>query len=282
MSISNSNGILHDLFTPLPETQTASQKDPLDHAADYADSTTGAWDVFRVFENVLSYVKMLPSLAPNWASVVEKVKSVAGAAGIGLSIPKLVVECNKLRHSISHLFSVQDLPYSDPLRDRKIAHAAKKTFLDSIDLTWTLSQAALFLDSAKIFIFETAQLRLLDCVSNVTSVIADGADLIAECFKLQHYDSPDAQPRNAAESVKLEQKKTLSWMNIAKDVASVGGAAIVLLGIVFGIAVQSIPIVSGAVMISGTLWLGLKLAGYFYSKIVVEAPMTSTAIAARA
>ncbi len=273
-SVSNSLGIFHDLFTPIPEAQaTTREKDHIDYVADYADSAAGAWDVFRVINNALSYVKMIPSLAPNWLSIVGKIKDVASTAGIGLSIPKIIVDTNILRRSLSNLFAVQDLPYSDPLRTRKITQAFKKSFLDTVDLTWTVSQVALFVDNAKVYVFEAANLRIIDGVNNVASVISDSAELVTEYFKLQQYHSPESQPRNSEESAKLEQKKRLSWMVIAKDIASVGGSVIALVGIVFGIAMQSVPIIAGAVLVLSTVWLTMKLASYFYNKIVVEAPI---------
>jgi hypothetical protein len=262
--------VFRDLFTPLPETQAATtrKKDHLDHIADYADSAPGAWDVFRVIDHIFSYIKMVPSLSPSWLEVVGKVKNIASSVGIGLSVPKIITDCNTLRRSLSHALAVQDLPYSDPLRIRKIAQACKKSFIDTVDLTFTFSQAALFVASAKIFIFEARHLRIIDGVGNVTSTISDGAELITEYFKLQHYHSSEAQ-----QLAKLEERKRLSWMIIVKDVASIGGAAIALVGIVFGFAIQSTVWISAAVLVLSTVWLTMKLATYFYNKIIVEAPV---------
>jgi hypothetical protein len=273
-SVTTSPGILHNIFTPLPEAPENRAKDHLDHIAHYADSTEGAWDIFRVIDCTLSYVKLLPSLSANWLEVVGKVKDVASSVGIGLSIPKIISSCNTLRRSFTNLVTVQDLPYSDPLRPRKIALAAKKSFIDSVDLTWALTQAALFIDSAKIFIFKTQHLRFFEGINNVASAISDGAELITEYFKLKHYHSPEAQPRNPAEANKLEERKRLSWMTVAKDAASIGASAIVLVGIAFGVASQSIAVISGAVLALSTVWLTLKLATYFYNKIVVEKPIS--------
>ncbi len=272
MSTVSNSGIIRDLFTPLPETSVSRLKDPLDHVADYVDTSTGAWDIFRVIENSLAYVKRLPSLAPNALELVEKVKEVAGTMGIGLSIPKIISDFNTFRLGFTNLLATQDLPYSDPLRTRKIAQAAKTTFINSIDFTNTLVQAAQFVDGAKVYLFDAVQLRWLDGANNLTTAISDGSELITECFKLHNYNSPEVQPRNPAEAAKLAEKKTLSWMVVAKDVASVAGAAIALVGIVFGVATQSIAILSISILALSTVWLTMKLATYFYNKIVVEAP----------
>lgn len=268
-TVSNS---IQDLFTPLPENPVPRTKDTLDHVADYVDTSTGAWDIFRVIEHSLAYVKRLPSLDSSVLELVEKVKGVAGTMGIGLSIPKVLSDFNTFRRGFTNLLATQDLPYSDPLRTRKISQAAKTTFINSIDLTNTLVQAAQFIDGAKVYLFDAVQLRWLDGANNLTSAISDGSELITECFKLHNYNSPEVQPRNPAEAAKLAEKKTLSWIIIAKDVASVGGSAIALVGIVFGIATQSIAIISVSVLALSTVWLTMKLAAYFYNKIVVEAP----------
>ncbi|MBS0603757.1 MAG: hypothetical protein JSS60_01830 [Verrucomicrobia bacterium] len=268
-----SPGIFHNLFAPLPPSRVERQKDALDHVADYADSSAGAWDLFRVGNHIFSAVEMYLSPSHHLGDVVGRVKEVFNTAGIGLSIPQVFSDVNSLRRSIGNLLTVQDLPYSDPLRSSKIAQAAKKSFLDTVGLTNTAAQIALFVDNAKIFAFDSLHLRVIDGVYNVTSAIWDGAELIGEYFKLQHYHSPEAQPRNAAEAAKLEEKKTLSWITIAKDVASVALAAISIGAIVFGIATSSMAVVSVALLGLSAFWLTMKLTGYFYNKVIVEAPI---------
>ncbi len=263
---------IQDLFTPIPENPVSRTKDPLDHVADYVDTSTGAWDIFRVIEHSLAYIKRLPSLDAGAMELVEKVKGVAGSMGIGLSIPKIITDFNTLRRGLTNLFATQDLPYSDPLRTRKIAQAAKTTFINSIDLTNTLVQGAQFVDAAKVYLFDAVQLKWLDGANNLTSAISDGSELITECFKIHNYNSPEVQPRNPAEAAKLAEKKTLSWMIVAKDVASIAGSVLALVGIVFGVATQSIAIVAISALALSTVWLTMKLATYFYNKIVVEAP----------
>jgi hypothetical protein len=275
-SITPSSGILDNLFAPLPENRVTQENDTLDHVADYANSASGAWDVVRIFNTALSYLKLIPSISSQHSEFVGRVSTVADTAGIGLSIPQIFSDCNTLRRSISNLCSVQDLPYSDPLRTRRVAQAAKKGFLDSMNLTNTLSQAALFTNQAKIFVFETVHLNVLNGVYNATSFVTDGAELVGEYFKLKHYHSPEAQPRNQTEASKLEERKTLAWITIGKDVASVAGASIALLAIAFGIATQGAALISGACLVLSTVWLTMKLIGYFYNKIVVEAPPPSS------
>jgi hypothetical protein len=216
---------------------------------------------------------MLPSLPEAGTTLLNRVSEVVNTAGIGLSIPAIFTDCNNLRHSIANLFTVQDLPYSDPLRSRKITQAVKQGFLDGMALTNDTTQAALFAERVQLLPLEPNQLRTVDGVYNGTSVILDGAELVGEYYKLKSYHSPETQPRNEAEIAKLEEKKTLSWMIIVKDIASIGGSAIALVGILFGVATASIPIlVTGGLLLS-TTWLTMKLFSYFYNKIVVEAPV---------
>jgi hypothetical protein len=269
----SASGILHDLFTPLPPTSSEQRKDPLDYIADYTDTASGAWDVFRIGEHIFTALQLYLPPAHEYADLVGKVKGVFSAAGVGLSIPQFFSDANTLRRSFINLFTVQDLPYTDALRDRKIAQARKKSFLDTMNLTFTVTQIALFIDSAKIFVFDTMHLRIIDGINNATSFITDGAELVGEYFKLQYYLSPEAKPRNAAEAAKLEEKKILSWMTIAKDVASVALATIAIGAIVFGIATSSIAYATVVLLGISAFWLTMKLTAYFYNKIVVEAPI---------
>jgi hypothetical protein len=191
-------------------------------------------------------------------------------AGAGLSIPKIIGDCNTLRHSFSYL---QGLSPDNP----KVTQAVKKSFIDAIDLTNTLSQAALFIDHVKIFTFQAGHLRIVDGVCNATSAISDGAELVTEYFKLQGYYS-EGLPANAEENAKLDERKCLSWMVVTKDVASIGYAVVALACIVYGVAIQSVAFASSASLVLSTVWLVMKIATYFYAKIVVEVPIAREAI----
>lgn len=266
----SSPGILSHLFTPIPTAPEPRSKDVYDHVAEYADTAQGAWDVFRFGNHVASFLELhlLPSNPLN--GLVGKVKEVMNGAGIALSIPQIFSDLNAMRHSFTHLFTVQDLPYSDPHRTSKIAQAAKKGFLDTMVFTNSLTQAALFLENAKVFVFEVVHLKIIDGIYNLTSGILDGAELVGECFKLKQYHAPESQPRNSTEAAKLEEKKTLAWLTIAKDVASVALAAIPLGVIAFGVTSGTMAACSTAILTLSAFWLTMKLSSYFYNKIVVE------------
>jgi hypothetical protein len=265
---------VRDLFVPLPDTGASEEKDPLDHLADFASSSTGAWDIFRVGEHLFKVVQLNLSPTHGFANVAERVVTLFNTAGIGLSIPQFFADVNALRHSALQFFAVQNLPYNDPLRGRKIAQAAKLGFLDSMNLTNTVAQIALFLDAAKVFLIDTVPLQITDGVYNLTSFITDGAELVGECFKLENYHSPAGAPRTPSEAAKLEQKKILSFITIAKDVASIALAVIALGSLALGVTVAGIPNATAIIFGTSAFWLTMKLAGYFYDKIVVEAPVT--------
>ena len=267
-----SNSFLHDLFVPVHESKSHDVKDGIDYVAHYVDTTEGSWDFFRVVDQFLAIIQNVPSLSERANATLGKVRSIASTAGVGLSIPQIISNANSLRHSVSKLFSCQDLPYNDPLRTRKIAQAFKKAFIDSVNLTFIVSQATLFLDNVKLIALKTRELFVVNGIFNLTSLISDGAEGIAECFKLGDYYSPQTQPRTDADRAKLEEKKTLSWLIIAKDAVSVAAAAIALVGVVFGFAIEGVLVLSATLLVLNTVWLTMKLASYFYNKAVVEAP----------
>jgi hypothetical protein len=256
--------VFRDVFTPLPGTkteETEQRKDPFDHIAEYADTTAGSWDLFRIGNHVFSVIELCLTPAHH---IAGKLKEVFNTAGIGLSFPQLLSDVNALRRSVAHLFTVQDLPYNDPLRNLKIVQAVKKGFIDSMTLTNTMAQIALFVDNVKVFLFDAAHLRFIDGVYNVTSLITDGAELIGEYFKLKRYHAPEVQPRHLSEVGKLDEKKTLSWILIAKNVSSIALAVIAIGSIAFGVP-ASIFIISIPTLGISAFWLTMKLAGQFYN-----------------
>ncbi len=271
----SSTNFFSNLFTPIsPEAieQKKEKKDALDHIANYADTASGAWDLFRVGNYIFSVIEHALSPLHKFAGTVGKTKEVFNAAGIGLSIPQIFSDVNSLRSSISDFFGTQKLPNSDPLRERKVAQAAKKSFLDTMNLTSTVAQILLFIDNAKIFLFEAVHLRIVDGIFNITCAISDGAELIGECFKLKQYRSLDLPAQRVGEVTKLQEKKTLSWLLIAKNVASLALAAISLGAIISGVAVGNFFALPVVVLGISGLWLTLKLASHFYNKVVVESP----------
>ncbi|GEM_PF-3948572 len=268
----------NDLFSPLPATREEKPRDALSHVAKYVETTDGAWDVFRVGNHIFSILESCVSASHPYADLFGRVKGVFDSAGAALSFPQLLSNINALRRSITQLFLSQDLPYSDALRTKKIAQAAKTSFVDSVNLTNTVAQMALFLESTRIFIFEAVHLRLIDGIYNITGGVGDAVELIGEYFKLKHYGSPEAQPRNQSEAAKLEEKKTLAWITVAKGVTSIVLAAIALAPLAasaFGISLAvSAYISSTAIVAMSTFWLTMKIAGHFYNKVIVNAPVT--------
>jgi hypothetical protein len=270
----SSSNFLYDLFgVSTADANAAENKDHLDHVAAYADTAQGAWDVFRAAEYMIAWIQKLSPVSEMGPTLLGRVSEVVNTAGIGLSIPAIINDCNNLRKSVINFFVSQELPYSDPQRSRNITQAAKKSFLDSLSLTNNTAQAALFAERVKIVEFEPSHLSGIDIVFNASSAILDTAELVGEYFKLNFYSSPEAHPRNQAEVGKLEERKRLSWMIIAKDVASIGAASLALYGIMIGVAAQSIAAVAMAGLVFSSIWLTMKISSHLYNKIVVEAPI---------
>lgn len=269
-----------DLFIPLPE-QGERRKDPFDHIAEYVETLEGAGDLFRFGYHGFSTIEMLAASASHAVlELVGKVKGIFDFAGAVISIPRFLSNSNLLRRSLTQVIASQDLPYEDPLRNRKIAQAVKSSVLDSVNLVNTGTQGALFFNSAiGGVLFEAAQLSIIDGVYNLTGGISDTVELIGEGFKLQQYNSPDAQPRNQAEAVKLGEKKTLAWMTIAKDVASIVMAFIALAPLAastVGYTLVTAAIISPTALLAmSAFWLTMKITSYFYGKLIVEAPITA-------
>ncbi|MBX3718520.1 MAG: hypothetical protein KF898_02590 [Parachlamydiales bacterium] len=264
-----SNGFLADLFAPLPEERAPApvQRDGFDHVATYLDSTTGAWDLFRVIDHALEYVKNIPSLSDGTRELTSKISGAISLSGISLSIPAIFTEANSFRKKVFQFAASQDLPYSDGLRHQKIMQAGKGAVVSGMSLANAISQASLFLNEVKI-VNLAELLPTVDFIYQGTSLVTDGAELIEEGYKINSYQSE--QPRTPRETAELEEKTWLSWMVVIKDVASVATAAIALVGIVFGIAASSMAVVAPLVLVLTSVWLSMKIASYFYARILED------------
>jgi hypothetical protein len=233
-------------------------KDFFDHLSDYVQSASGAWDLFFGIDHVLSYINKIHFLPETVKTLSGRASAAIGTIGIGLTLPDLISDTVVLRNSFSRLFTVVALPHSDPLKTRKIAQAAKTSFLDSVTFTKSLSQSTLFLDRVKILVLQAGQLAIIDGIYNASYLVVDGAELIEECHKL------------ALGKVHREEEKRLSWLIVAKDTTSVALCALALAGIVLGVALEGMAFFSVAILIMTSCWLTLKIASYFYREIVVN------------
>lgn len=251
-----------------------SSKNFIDHAAEYTSTTEGAWDLFRFAEQACTNLRRLPSLTEHHSALLEKVSHVMNRAGIALSIPKAISHANAFVKSFASAYFSTDLPYSDPERSAKIQKAYKNALVNGVNLSNTVSQAALFLHHAKLNVVNPLQYRLLDGFFNVTSLLSDGADLVSQCFKLKKYHSAELQlTQENADSTKISEKKRLAWLTIAQDTSAVALSLIALAGLSFGAVVESLPLFSIAGLFLGTTWIGFKISAYFYKEIVVKQPL---------
>jgi hypothetical protein len=267
-----------DLFGPLgeatPTSSSPSSKDGFDRVAGYFDSTAGAWDLFRVVDQALEYVRKLPSLSNAASEFTSKVSGAATLSGISLSIPAIFSDINTLRKRVSSFVCSYDLPYSDGLRHQKILQAGKGAFLSGMYLTNSTSQAILFLDQAKI-INLAQHLPVVDLIYQGSSLVSDSFELVEEAYKLNSYQH--AIPHNQLESAQLEEEKWLSWMVVIKDVASIALAIISIVGISLAITTASIGITTAWMAIVAplglalsTVWLAMKISSYFYKQVIED------------
>ena len=260
------SGFFHDLFAPLPEESTSEpvSKDGLDRVSAYTDSTSGAWDFFRVVNQATGYFKEIPSLSDSARQLFLKGSEASNLSGISLSIPTIFSDLNTLRKKIGAFSEAQALPDDDPLRRQKVLQAGKGTFLSAMWLTNTVSQAGLFLHEAKVA--DLAQyVPAIDSVYQGSSLISDGAELVEQAYKLN-----SDRAMQWLTPTQIEEEKNLARIVIIKDLASVVLAVISLGGIALGIAVFSIQPIAWIGLGLSTVWLTAKISSYFYKGIIQE------------
>ncbi len=255
----------------LPEKKgPPARKDALDYADDYLRESRGAWDFYRILREPLYYLSRTSSLGAGGKTLVEKLIYVLTAAGTGLSCPKLISDTNTLRKSVQQAQAASAKPYSDPIREQKVLQTRKNVFLNTANLVNTGSEAILFLHHVTLVALSALQFRLFDGIYNVTNLIYDTQDLAVQGYKLRHFYTIAPQLRKTSEKVDVENRKTLAWMTIAQDISSIGASSIYLIGIVFSVAIESVPMAPAFTLFLGSYWLISKVTNTFYEKIVIE------------
>ncbi|MBI3237068.1 MAG: hypothetical protein HYZ48_05160 [Chlamydiales bacterium] len=250
-----------DIFAPLPAGlepfQAAGGRDGFARTADYFSTTQGAWDFFRICDQILECAKKIPCLSASSLASLSKTSKVVNLSGISLSMPLLISGINTFRKDIATFAASRHLPQGDPLRDRRITQAGRDALLSGINLGNTTSQAALFAHQANLINLGRA-VPGIDTLYQGSSIVLDGAELIQESYKLSTYVRGDAD------------RKRLSCMVIAKDVASIGTAVLALVGIFFSLTVTAAAVVAWATFFLSAVWLASKIASHFYGQIVQE------------
>lgn len=264
-----SQSLLHDLFAPLPEEPSSAPppKDGLDRVAQYMESTSGAWDLFRIFDHAVQYLQNLPSLSEGFKDLSSGISKVVSLSGVSLSLPTLFSDVNTLRRKTGAFVSALELPHSDPLRRQKVLQSGKDAFVSSMWLTNTAAQATLFFNEAKL-VKLGEYLPVVDGVYQGSALVSDGIEMVEQAYNLHSYQK--VQPRDDQEAAELGEKKWLAWMVVLKDVASVALSIISLVGIALGIAIFSLPVMAVVALGLSTTWLTMKISSYFYKEIIKE------------
>jgi len=257
-------------FSAYSDSAIVSQKDCLDHIAEYTASGSGAWEILYVVDQVLSYVRLLPSLAEGGRTLIGRVSDAVNTVGLALSIPAVFSDCVTLRNSVIRLYELKDLPTADPFRHRKILLGSKAVVLDALMLTNNFTYIPYLLEHLKIHLFEARHLPIFEGIYNVSSILLEGAEFVEEGLKLNQYYSLDKSSMTLVQKLRIEEKQCLSWMVVAKDVSSVAISVISIIGLIFGLAIEGVGILAIGFLVLSSFWLTIKIVAYFYEQLVIE------------
>ncbi len=261
---------ISDFFSPLSQTpqnaspHTNQTKNLCDHIGGHFFTLNGAWDGLRIVEYVFALSKYIP-MTPVRKEFFEHVACVMCKSGNALSIPRIIADIHFMKNSGRHIRQANTLPAEHPERSKVIAHAKKNMIISSMNLGNDVAQAAMFLNDVSILKLGKYY-PVADGIYNVTSLVNDTIELVDEAFKLHHYKAAPVKDDN--ERTTLEEKRTLSWLKIAKDLPSIIGAVLAIAAIFF--AALQIPIVAAISLGLSVAWLTMKLASTFYEKITAD------------
>lgn len=270
MAIYSLPKLCNDFFGPLPPQPIAAPaaprpaKDCQDIILAHFTTLNGAWDVFRIVEYVLSFLKHISLCTPGKEGFAYAA-SVMNKAGIALSVPRLIGDVHGFKNSVDHIRNMSENPQAAH-HSQMIAQAYKGGVVNAMNIVNDTAQAVQFLHKVGI-----APLGKYLCVAegfdNASSLINDTIELVSRVFHLHRSYTEDA-PASEDAARELQENINLSWLIVAKDVPSIVGCVIAVATLFF--ASLQTPIVAMISLGLSTMWLTMKLTSTFYEKIFIE------------
>lgn len=254
--------ISQEVHDALP--RTSQPKTLSDHIGSHFFTLNGAWDAARIIEYLASIGKCIPMPAER-KEFFDRVSSLMSKCGNFLSIPRIVADVHFLKNSARHIKQVNNLPADQPERHNIAAHAKMNVVVSTMNLVNDASQAVIFLNDTSIIKLGKG-LPVAEGVYNVSSIVNDTIELLRESYKVHDYNSTPAA--NEEQRVSLNEKRTLSWLNIAKAVPSIVGSVLAIAAIFFA-ALQA-PVFAVISLGLSVAWLTMKLVSTFYEKIITD------------
>ncbi|MBS0620291.1 MAG: hypothetical protein JSS61_02400 [Verrucomicrobia bacterium] len=245
----------NSLFAPTTNPTPQSKPDLLDRFAEHVNPT-GSWDIYRIFENVFSWVKLLTGNQSN--TLADRASTLSANLGAGLCIPEAICNINGLRHAFSDVQNAAALAHSDPNRSSRLARAVKQSAVEGNWLVNTFAQVVLFLEQGKILDLSPKSSFAANSVMNVTNLLGDGVEVVDQGYKVYHYGN--------------SEQGWLSGMKFVKAISSVALAVIALVGLALGIAFHAVTLYAVGILALSTVWLAAKMAAYFYEQILLTRP----------
>ncbi len=262
----------HYWFAPVPTAAAPAGRrvqDPsvsalMDEGAQYLTTAEGAQDLFRVFGTATSLIKAIPD-HPFPRALVNRVDQAMSTMSSGFSVPGLFVSARKLVNGVLDVLGAHSVAAADPHRAHRIVQAYKEVGVKGLVVANDASHALIYMHGAKVWNLGQ-EMPGIETVFNGTAAALDGSEVFDETYALRQ-GWRDTTPLG-------NEKRTLSCLKIAKDVASIAYCVLALA--VAGTTVLVAGFTAAQVSLGlGTAWLTLKLYCYFREKLFVE-PLLAT------
>lgn len=200
-------------FQATESSQRSPKRDCLDLVAKSMTTKDGAGDLFRGLENLFGYFPYLP-LEEGTQKTVQQMRLGADLCAAALSIPALFINVNELRHHVTDWLSSCNKDATSQKVDGAFSRVVRESFLTANSAT----QAALCLHSARVVNLGEA-LSSFTGVYQASTIVTDSWDLTEQIERVQNPES--------------ELDFQYGMLMIAKDISSIIGAAILLVGLFF-------------------------------------------------
>lgn len=240
------------------------KKDCLDHLQDCFDNRDDLNDyVVDPIAHLLDWASHLSLDDPTHAEI-KRIRTGVDIVASALSIPAILDHLNKFKR---HIYALKDA-WSDP-QDRNVSHLFKKTTLDVCNIANNVSETTIFLHNVELIDLKES-FPLVDGFYQVSNLVVDGWDLVNQVEKVQKYQDNIEGTNSKSTKEYFEKKKGISYLNIARDIFSIGLSVIGIISIIYGAMIQSLFFLPPLALTLSTIYLVLSIITYISKKSLEE------------
>ncbi len=255
------------MMTRIPADSSPKVDSWFGYFGEYIKTRAGVQDASDAVKCAL---KVTRDLADDLA-VQGRCSELSGKVGMlrdALAIPEFLESVTDLGGNISDLTNAYQLPGTDPVREAKVALAARKLVRNGLGIACSGSESMMFFDKSQIFPLSEGVASTFEGVFWITAGVLDGWDIFDQVEESDHCYTQSKAAYDPRVRDYYQQRVELANIRLVKNITTVAMAALALVSLFFASLVAGVTAISTAMLGLSCVYIILKIASYFYQRTI--------------